>query len=219
MRLGKIARMIAVAAMTASLSWMGGCATTGMDRAQKTTTSMQNVQNDIDQASMQIDATGAALDDLMNPGQQNLQESFRKYSANVDKMEQAARRLNRHTEQMKSRGSNYFEEWDKQENKYTNPQIQALSEQRRSELRETYSQISASSIGFRGGLDRYVKDIKDIQRYLSNDLTPKGIQAIAPIAQRAKQDGESLKSELSPVQAAIQRVRSEMTPTQPAAPR
>ena len=106
-------------------------------------------------------------------------------------------------------------EWDQQDNKYTNPQIQSLSEQRRTELRETYSQISASSVGVKGALDMYVADIKEIEKYLAYDLTPKGIEAIAPVAQRTKQDGEKLKEVIRPVQAAIQRTKIEMAPGAP----
>ena len=215
MNFKRLPAFLAIACIAGSLSCMSGCATTGMDRAAKTTTSMQKVQTDIDQAAMQVDATGASLDDLINPGQPDVKESFKKYSKNVDKMEDIAKRLNRHTEQMKKRGNNYFVEWDQQDKKYTNPQIQALSEQRRAELRETYSQISASSVGFKGALDTYVADIKEIEKYLSNDLTPKGIETITPIALRAKQDGEKLKQVIRPVQAAIQRTQAEMAPGAP----
>jgi len=215
MNLKKLPVFFAMACIAGSLSCMSGCATTGMDRAAKTTTSMQDVQTDIDQAAMQVDATAAALDDLMNPGQPDVKESFKKYSKNVEKMEDIAKRLNRHTEQMKRRGNNYFREWDQQDNKYTNPQIQALSEQRRTELRETYSQIAASSVGVKGAMDTYVADIKEIEKYLAYDLTPKGIEAIAPVAQRTKRDGEKLKEAIRPVQAAIQRTKIEMAPGAP----
>ncbi|MBT1071054.1 DUF2959 family protein [Pelotalea chapellei] len=215
MNFKKLPLFLAMACIAGSLSIMSGCATTGADRAAKTTTSMRDVQTDIDQAAMQVDATNASLDDLVNPGQPNITESFKKYSANVAKMDKTAKRLDRHTEQMKSRGNNYFEEWDKQENRYTNPQIQALSEQRRTELRETYSQISASSVGMRGALDAYVKDIKEIQKYLSTDMTPKGVEAITPVVQRAKEEGNKLKEVIRPVQAAIQRTQAEMTPGSP----
>jgi hypothetical protein len=46
--------------------------------------------------------------------------------------------------------------------------------------------------------------------YLANDLTPQGIEAIRPVAQRAVRDGDSLKETIKPVLAAIDRVRNEM---------
>jgi archaellum component FlaC len=186
-----------------------------MERASKTTTSMKNVESDISQAVMQVDATSASLEDLISLTQPDIRKAFANYSENVKKMDQIGKRLNRHTAQMKDRGKDYFEEWDKQENKYKNPKIQELSEQRRAELQEQYSQIASTSVGVRGALDTYLADIKEIQKYLSNDLTPKGIETITPIARRVKGEGEQLKETLKPVQGAVQRTRTEMAPYMP----
>lgn len=183
------------------------CATTGRDRATKTTASITAVESDYKEASNQIDATNSSLLELIQPIQQNVKKAYSDYAANVNKTEKLATQLHRHTEQMTLRRDAYFTEW---EGEYTSPAIRELGERRRMELKAVYAQIPEASIGLRGDLASYVTDIREIEMYLSNDLTPQGIQAIRPIAQRAVKDGESVKEGIHRVLLAIGRVQTEM---------
>jgi hypothetical protein len=194
-----------------AITGLTGCATTattGIDRATKTTNLMQTVEGDYQQASEQIDATRASLEDLIKPGQTDMKKAFDAYAGNVEKMEKSGKRLEMHTEQMRVRGKEYFAEW---ESSYTSPEIRELSERRRNEMRELYAKIPEASIGVSGALKSYLTEIRDIQTYLSNDLTPQGIESIRPIARRAVTDGENLKETVKPVLTAIDRVKTEMT--------
>jgi len=197
------------ALLLVAITGLTGCATTSMDRATKTTNSMQAVEGDYRKASVQIDATRASLEDLIRPGQADLKKAYGAYAEDVEKMEKLGKQLTLHTEQMRTRGNDYFAEW---ESSYTSPEIRELSERRRNEMRDIYAKIPEASIGVSGSLTSYMTDIKDIQTYLSNDLTPQGIESIRPIAQKAVTDGENLKETVKPVLAAIDRVKTEMTP-------
>jgi hypothetical protein len=53
-------------------------------------------------------------------------------------------------------------------------------------------------------------NIKEIQTYLSNDFTPKGVEAITPVAPKAARDGDSLKDAVNPVLSAIGSARAEL---------
>lgn len=191
-----------------AITCLTGCATTGMDRATKTTNSMQAVEDDYRQASGQIDVTRASLEDLVKPTQTDVKKANDVYSDNVVKMEKLGKQLDMHTDNMRARGNDYFMEW---ESSYTNPEIRELSERRRIEMRAIYAKIPAASIGVKGALKSYLTDIREIQKYLANDLTPQGIAAISPTAQRAIMDGESVKEAIKPVLTAIGQVKVEMT--------
>jgi len=195
------------AVLLGALTSLTGCATTGMDRAAKTTTSMQTVEGDYKQASVQIDATRASLEELVKPNQADMKKAFDAYTDNVQKMEKLGKQLDTHTEKMRVRGNEYFTEW---ESSYTNPEIRELSERRRIEIREGYVKISEASIGVKGALKSYLTDIREIQKYLANDLTPQAIESIRPIAQRSLTDGDNLKETVKPVLAAIDQVKVDM---------
>ncbi len=189
---------------------ISGCATTGSDRAEKATSKMEVVDADLRQAVVQIDATNAALENLIKPGLSDTKTAFKEYSDNVAKMERAGDKLIKHTDEMSSRGQDYFDEWKKEGNTYTNPQIREASEQRRADLNNVFRKISESSIGVRGSFISYMNDIKEIQTFLSTDLTDKGIESIMPIAQKAIADGGNLKNSVGPVLSALDDARSQM---------
>jgi hypothetical protein len=195
-----------------------GCAKkSGIQGSEKTTASMQDVQESLQQASLQIDATNATLAELIRIGQASpqpvdMKKSFEAYSNNVNKMDGTARTVSKHIDQMTAHGNDYFEEWSKTGGTYTNPEVQRLSAQERVRLSRSFSEITASSAGMRGALNAYLAEIKQIQTYLSNNLTAAGIAAIAPIAQAAARDGAALQQSFQPAQTAIERARLEMMP-------
>jgi hypothetical protein len=190
---------------------VAGCASTGMQRSEKATTTMQTVDDNIKLIVVQLDATGASLAELMKPGQSDVKKAFELYTTNVTKMEKMEKDFAKHAKEMKTRGANYFTEWQKKGDQYENPEIQALSEQRRIELGEIYGKIAENSLGMDEAFKAYVSDVKEIQSFLSNDLTSKGIEAITPISRKAVTDGNRLKREINKLQLSIEAARSEMT--------
>ncbi len=197
-----------IALLLGTITCLTGCATTGTERATKTTTSMQTVEGDYKQAIVQIDATRAALEELVKPNQPDIKKAYDVYTENVKKMEYLGKQLDTHTEKMSARGNQYFAEW---ESSYTNPEIRELSERRRIEMREGYAKIAEASIGVKGALKSYLTDIREIQKFVSNDLTPQGIESIKPVSQTAITDGENLKEAIKPVLTAIDQVKADMT--------
>lgn len=191
---------------------MVGCATTGMQRSTKAGDSMQDVQSDIRQLVAQIDATSASLNEVVKPGQSNVKKAFKKYSSNVGDMVKLEKQYLEHADKMNTQGKDYFQEWKTQGDTYSSQEIQKLSEQRRADQNAVFAQIAEANVGVRGALKAYMSDIREIELYLSNDLTSKGIEAITPTTQKAVMDGASLKDAIHPVLYAIGQARGELAP-------
>jgi chromosome segregation ATPase len=197
--------VISTVLLLSVITYLPGCATTGMERATKTTETTQKVETDYRETSLQINATNASLRELILPSQTDIKKAYDDYAKNVNKMEKLSAQLNEHTEKMQSQREKYFAEWD---SSYTNPRIQTLSERRRNELQQTYAKIPEASIGVKGTLSSYLTDIRDIQTYLSNDLTPHGIESIKPIARKAIYDGEQVQESIKPLLEAFDQVKA-----------
>lgn len=189
---------------------LGGCATTGMDRSVKTSNSIKEVDRDISKMMIQVDITLASLDSLVRVGQPDLKKSFNTYSDEVDNLDHQGKRVLKHIEEMKTRSTKYFAEWEKQGDAYTNPRISELSEQRRNKLAETYAQVPTAGAGIKRSYLASLKNLKEIQIYLSNDLTPKGIEAITPISEITAQDLDGLRASIKPVIAALDEIKAEL---------
>lgn len=189
---------------------LGGCATTGMDRSVKTSNSIRDVDTEIRKMMVQIDVTAASLDSLVMPGQSSLKKSFDTYSDNVAKLDSEGKLVLKRTEEMKSNSKEYFAEWEKQGDGFTNAEIRELSAERRNRLAESYSRVPAAGSGIKGTYNAYLTDMKEIQKFLSTDLTPKGIEAITPIAQKSVKDLDALKASLVPVITALDEIKAEL---------
>jgi hypothetical protein len=197
--------------MVVSMIILAACATTGMDRSADASMSMQAVDKDIRTTLLQVDVTNASLENLIKPGQPDVEKALDKYSDNVEEMEKRGEVLIKHVNEMSARRMDYFAEWKKQGETYDNPEIRQLSEQRRADLTEIFARIPSASVGIKGAFSNYMSDIKEIDQYLTNDLTPTGIESITPTARKTIQDGENLKEAVKPVVIAIDRAKDAMS--------
>ncbi|MFH1027896.1 MAG: DUF2959 family protein, partial [Pseudomonadota bacterium] len=149
-------------------------------------------------------------DSLVMPGQSNLKKSFDTYSDNVAKLDSEGKRVLKRTDEMKSNSKEYFAEWEKQGEAFTNAEIRELSAERRNKLAESYARVPAAGSGIKGTYNAYLTDLKEIQKFLSTDLTPKGVESITPVAQKSVQDLDALKASLVPVITALDEIKAEL---------
>jgi hypothetical protein len=193
-----------------SATLLGGCATTGMDRSVKTSNSIRDVDSEIRKMIVQIDATGSSLDSLVVSGKPELKKHFDSYSDNLVKLDHEGKKTLKRVDEMKLHSKEYFAEWEKEGDTFTNPQIRELSVERRTRLASVYAQVPAAGVGIKGAYLAYMTDLKEIQQFLSNDLTPRGIEAIDPVARKTVQDRETLKASFAPVLTALDDIKAEM---------
>lgn len=210
MKLRKQSLLFVSMIMLATTAFLGGCASTGMKRSEKTSNSIKHVDIEIREFMIQIDATSASLDSLVTGGKADPKKSFETYTKNVAKFEKDGNQVTRRLDEMKLSSREYFEEWAKEGDKFTNPEIRELSEERRSKLAGIYAQVPAANAGVKGSYNAALTDLKEIQKYLSNDLTPTGIERIAPVSQKSVQDLDQLKESLKPVISALDEIKSEL---------
>jgi hypothetical protein len=191
-------------------SFLGGCATTGMDRSVKASNSIQDVDSEIRKMVVQIDVTAASLDALVAPGQQDVKKAFKTYSNDLDNFEHEGKRTLKRIDEMRAHSKEYFDEWEKQGSEYKNPEIRGLSEERRIKLAEIYARVPAAGAGIKVAYTAYLTNLKEIKIYLSNDLTPQGLITIDPVVKKAAQDKEVLKSSVQPLLGAMDEIKAEL---------
>ncbi len=210
MNIRKVSSVLLATLLLASVTFISGCMTTGRDRSVDTSKSIEAVEKDIRKMLVQIDATGSSLGALVMADQPNLDKSFATYSKSLDKLENEGENLLSQVDDMKAEKKEYFSEWEKQGDTFTNPEIRRLSETRRNELAKIYDSVPEAAIGIRGSYNAYLKNLMEIKQYLSNDLTPKGVEGITPIVEQSAHEREALKASLQPVLAALEEIKSEL---------
>lgn len=207
-------RVRSLAILTMSLlaiaAFLGGCAKTGMQRSVKASNSIEQVDSEMRKMVSQIDATAASLDAVVSPGQPDLKKTFTTYSDNVVELEKTGDKVLKYMAEMKVNTKEYFAEWAKEGDAYTNPRLRELSEERQNKLADIYAQVPAANEGVKESYQAYITDLKEIQMYLSNDLTPNGVTSITPIAQKSVRELDDLKASLRPVIYALDEIKAEL---------
>lgn len=170
---------------------------------------MDQVDADLRDAVMQVDTVDASIDTLMNSNGA-LEPAFARYTRQVEEMERVGDELEGHVDALRDQGFDYFVEWREQTTEVSNPELVDISESRQDESRRAFTDLTRSGIDVKRNLQNYLSDLQDIETYLSNDLTPAGVEAITPIAQQARKDGEALQNAIEPMLTAIGKARSTM---------
>lgn len=188
-----------------------GCRTTDVDRSERTTSSMQNVTDDIDIMLDRIDSVETSLDAMMEARSgEDVRELYRVYASHVSDMESQGERLISQSERMNEYGEEYFSEWEQESGTYTNPEIRRLSRERRRELSDAFNEVIRENNEVQDELDRFMADHREIRDFLSRDLSERGLESISSLLPDVSENGRSLKSSLNRVQYAIEVAQNEM---------
>ena len=86
---------------------------------------------------------------------------------------------------------------------YTNPAIQARSQQRRGEAQDVVNKASADADAMLQQAGTFTSYLADLRKLLSNDLTPKGVASISDLAQNARASNGRLHQMAQPTIASL----------------
>jgi len=170
-----------------------GCST-GYNKGTQASESIMSTAGKLEEGRAQIDKVNGSLANLSSaqPGQ-DLRPLYKDYSSNVDKLDSIAAGVRKQAEEMRTNGQAYFTEWEAEQAKINNEDIKTRSVQRRAEVEQTFSRISDKSQRLKDAYQPLMSDLKDIRMALNNDLTPGGVAAIKPIADRVNKEAVAVK--------------------------
>jgi hypothetical protein len=115
-------------------------------------------------------------------------------------------------EDMQARSKEYQAKWQAEMSHVTNPELKAAAEARAAKVRGRYDTIQAKAQDAKAAYDPFMRDLKDLQTYLSNDLTTAAVQAAAPVFEKVKASGQLLKQKMDALEQELDDVAAEMSP-------
>jgi hypothetical protein len=192
-------RSVQLLLISSALVW-GGCSSTGVERAESTAESMQYSVANIEKGKKLIDDTMTSLKKVQESAGTDPRPAFTEYAGNVDDVEAVGTRVNKATKNMKANSKEYYEKWQKELSGMNNEQLKAISSTRQAESQAAFEKVAGSYQGVVEAYNPFLKDLQDIRTYLSNDLTPGGIKAIKPVADKAEVHANALNDSLTALQ-------------------
>jgi hypothetical protein len=184
----------------------------GYKLADKVGNGIADFRDEIVDVKKAVDATMASLDKIVAQASTDPRKAFKEFDKNVPRIDSAANKAKKRAADMKEKGKAYFETWEKDLANVKDPEIRKLAEDRKMKLQETFDKIKTSIEPARDQFTSWLANLKDLQKYLSQDLTIGGIDAAKDLIAKSKKDGVDVQQTLDRVIGELNTVVATITP-------
>lgn len=189
-----------------------GASAAGYKLADKTGASIAEFRDEIVSIKKEVDATVAALDKVVTTAATDPRKAFKDFDNSVPRLDDAAKKARKRGEDIKQRGQAYFKDWEKELEGVSNPEIRKLAEERKAKLQATFGSIRGFMEPARDQFTAWLADLKDLQKYLGNDLTISGIDAAKELIGKSKTEGQGVQQTMDKVVAELNTIVATITP-------
>jgi len=200
--------------MLVAASLLSGCGTTSTyKRAEKTGAGIAEFRAEIVNANKAIDATMKSLGDIATTADINPRAAFARFSKNVKNLESTADKMRKRSQSMQEKGQAYFKQWEEELATVNNPKVRELAEKRKAKLQETFASIRKYTEPLKAQFDPWMSDLKDLQKYLSQDLTIAGIDAAKDLFAKTTNEGMEVQKSMDALVNELNSVAAALTPS------
>jgi len=184
----------------------------GYKLADKVGASIAEFRDEIVAVKKEADATMAALDQIVANAASDPRKSFKEFDKSVPRIDSAANKARKRADDMKKEGKNYFEKWEKDVATVKDADIRKLAEDRKAALQSAFNNIKTLMEPVRDQFQSWLGNLKDLQKYLSQDLTIGGIDAAKEQIAKTRNDGHAVQQSLEKVISELNAIAATLTP-------
>ncbi len=184
----------------------------GYKLADKVGASIAEFRDEIVTIKKEVDATMAALDKIVTTAASDPRKAFKEFDKAVPRIDDAAKKAKKRAEDIKARGQAYFQQWEKELASVNNPEVRQLAEERKAKLQTVFGNIKTTMEPARDQFNAWLADLKDLQKYLSNDLTIGGIDAAKELIGKARTEGQAVQQTMDKVIGELNTIVATLTP-------
>jgi hypothetical protein len=197
----------------AAVTLFTGCGSTaGYKQADKTGEGIAEFREEILSGQKAIDTTLKALNDVAASASTDPRKAYEQYSKAVGDLESTANTIRKRAQDMREQGQAYFKQWEKQMAEVQNLEIRGLAEQRRAKLQATFEEIRKFTEPLKAQFEPWMSDLKDLQKYLGNDLTIAGVDAAKSLFVKTQHGGLDVQKSMERLVAELNTVAATLTP-------
>ena len=208
----KFEKSATLACTLLAAAWVSGCATSGYKQADKTGAGIAEFRDEIVSGKQATDATMKSLSEVAAAANTDPRPAFKQFSKNVANLESTANKIRQRAQSMQEKGQAYFKQWEEQLATVKNPEIRTLAEQRKAKLQATFENIRTSTEPLKAKFEPWFSDLKDLERYLSNDLTISGVDAAKDLFAKTTNGGLEVQKAMEGVVNELNTVAAALTP-------
>lgn len=171
---------------------------------------IQTLRSECATARHQVTVTG---EELLRLSAKNveLRPQFEKFKAELVKMESQAANARNRADAMKSKGQEFFADWEKQINAIQNEDIRKAAEKRLAKRKKSYEKILSAMQEAKSELVPFMSDLNDIKTLLDAELTSNSVASAKNLIKQAGWHGSDVAESLQDVELQLDRVAAELS--------
>jgi hypothetical protein len=206
--------MTLASAILATAAMFSGCATnSGYKQADKTGAGIAEFREEIVTGKQSIDATMKSLGEIAATANSDPRKAFEQYSKNVANLESTAQKVQKRGQSMQEKGQAYFKQWEEELASVSNPEIRGLAEQRKAKLQATFESIRKYTEPLKAQFQPWMSNLKDLEKYLGNDLTIAGVDAAKDLFTKTTTEGLEVQKSMDALIAELNTIAATITPS------
>lgn len=205
------AASLMVATMAAAVL-ITACKSAGYKQADKTGAGIATFRDEIVKCKKAVDGTLAALDKIALSANTNPRPAYDEYVKQVANLESQSAKVRKTGQEMRTRGQAYFTQWEQQLAQVKDEDIRELATERKAKLQESFDKIREYTEPLKEKFDPWMASLKDLQSYLANDLTIKGISAAKKPFAKAKSQGSDVQKAMDGLVEELNELGATLTP-------
>jgi hypothetical protein len=207
----KLIKFGAVVVLLSGISLGGGCSSGGRaSESQKAVSTIAEMSSQLNSAKGDVERAIQALDNLS--AGRDLEKSFKTYHSAVASLENSGEKAQARWKSMQAKGNEYMKKWESEVGRTSNPEVRAGMETRSEKVRANYQKVQNAAKSVADSYRPFLKDLQEIDKALSLDLSPAGVQSLQPAFGNAKMSGRALSQSIDGLKAELDGIRAGMSP-------
>lgn len=195
----------------------GGCASSGVDDAEKAANLMRETKQALADAPEKISAVSTSLETLSKEGG-DMKAEFSAYGERVDA-------LVRHREYLRSLGtqieeskSTFTAHWEKRMKDIKDEALRKRAEERRTALMGKFAELKRTGDAAKEEFEPWLQTVLDVRAYLENDLNPTGVASVKDQVKKVRNGAASVNKKLTTIVTSLDEMGTAIAATKPPEP-
>lgn len=202
-----------VALLCGAAVLLAGCETNDGRQAKvarKAVTSLEDTRQELVRADHEVNQALTAMDQLASEPR-DLRQSYKSFTTEIEDATEQSEEARERADKMSRYWHEYIASWERETEGITSPELRASAAERRQTVRENYDSLRDMARDLQTAYEPFVNQLRDIQRALSLDLTPAGVEATKPAMETARQAGTQLQEQIDAFITELDRVSARRT--------
>lgn len=189
----RVSALVQMAMAIVTIVWGVGCQTNSYRKGDVAGKSLRSAADEVQRESRAIDATVAALNDLVTNPSVDLKPQYQRFSAALNRLVASAAQMEITRKNMEEKNAEYFAAWERNATNINFGIIRERSESRMAEVTNRFFAVNSRYVEAQNVIRPLITYFTDIRTALSMDLTAAGLESVKSIANNADQNSRKVQ--------------------------